>query len=116
MVVDRWDILLIYIIIPRLVGGVIMQLFVISQHAEMEADQHDIRKSCRSFDTNWLGRFLGCDMNRHVEHHLYPKVPFHALHDLEKELGDQLPKPATGLFAVDLEVLSGVLRRTFRVA
>ncbi|MBT3558782.1 MAG: hypothetical protein HN644_12495 [Rhodospirillales bacterium] len=113
---DRWDILLIYIIIPRLVGGVIMQLFVISQHAEMEADQHDIRKSCRSFDTNWLGRFLGCDMNRHVEHHLYPKVPFHALHDLEKELGDQLPKPATGLFAVDLEVLSGVLRRTFRVA
>ncbi len=110
---SAWDILLTYIIIPRLVGGFIMQMFTINQHAEMEADQHDIRKSCRSFDTNWLGRFMGCDMNRHVEHHLYPKVPFHALYGLEKELGDQLPTPASGMFALDLYILGRVLRRTF---
>jgi fatty acid desaturase len=112
--VDAWDILLTYVVIPRLVGGIAMQAFTITQHAEMAADQYDIRKSCRSFDTNWVGRFLGCDMNRHVEHHLYPKVPFHALYDLEKVLGDQLPKPARNIVAVNLDVLVGVLRRKFR--
>lgn len=110
---DGWNFLLTYVVIPRLVGGIAMQVFTISQHAEMEADQHDIRKSCRSFNTNRIGRFLGCDMNRHVEHHLYPKVPFHTLHDLETELGDQLPTPARDIFTVNWDVLIGVLRRTF---
>lgn len=110
---DAWTILLTYLVIPRLVGALIMQLFVINQHAEMDADQPDIRKSCRSFDTNRLARFLGCDMNRHVEHHLYPKVPFHALDKLKTALGGQLPAPDKGMFAADAAIFARVCRRTF---
>ncbi len=107
-----WDILLTYFVIPRLAGGVSMQFFTILQHAEMEEDQHDIRRSCRSFDTTWLGRFLYCHINYHIEHHLYPKVPFHALPALQKELGDQLPEPEHGAFATNFRILSTVIRRS----
>ncbi len=98
---NAWDILLIYFVVPLVFGGFTLQAFVISQHVEMEADQHDIRKSCRSFDSNWIIRYLGCDMNRHVEHHLYPKIPFHALDQLRDELGDQLPPPDRGMLAAN---------------
>lgn len=111
-----WDILMIYFVLPRIVGGISMQFFTIIQHAEMEEDQSDLRRSCRSFDTNWLGRFLYCDMNRHIEHHLYPKVPFHALTALQKELGDQLPKPGQGAFVSNFKVLRAVCRRSLGYA
>lgn len=111
---DGWGVLLMYIVLPRIVGGFAMQAFTIVQHAEMAEDQHDIRKSCRSFNTTWLGRFLYCHINYHIEHHLYPKVPFHALPALQKALGDQLPHPTNGLFTANLGVLAAVLRRTFR--
>ena len=109
---QAWNFLLLYYVIPRIVGGVSMQFFTIIQHAEMEEDQHDLRRSCRSFDTNWLGRFLYCHINYHIEHHLYPKVPFHALPALQKELGDQLPEPEQGAFAINFRVLKTVLNRS----
>ena len=102
-----------YLVIPRLFGGVAMQLFTVIQHAEMQADEPDLRKSTRSFTTNRLGRFLYMNMNHHVEHHLYPLVPFHAQPALNAVLGEQLPTPDKGLFRTNGAVLGAVLRRTF---
>ena len=104
----------VYIVVPRLVGGVVMQLFTIIQHAEMEENNPDIRKSTRSFTTNWLGNFLYVNMSYHVEHHLYPTVPFHAVPRLHAEIRDQLPAPGRGLFGVNLKVLAAVLGRTLK--
>lgn len=102
---------LVYLVVPRLVGGVAMQLFTIIQHAEMEENTPDLRRSTRSFKTNLLGRFLYANMNHHIEHHLYPSVPFHALPALSSEIRAQLPAPSRGLFATNVEVLRAVLRR-----
>lgn len=107
-----WPEALAFYVIPRLMGGFSMQVFTIIQHADMAEDQHDLRQSCRSFETNWIGRFLYADMNHHVEHHLYPKVPFHALKDLRVELGDQLPTPDCGLIATNWRVFVNALKRT----
>ena len=104
---------LFYLVIPRLVGGVVMQLYTVIQHAEMEENNPDLRKSTRSFTTNWFGRFLYANMNYHVEHHLYPTVPFHALANLGEKLEGQLPPPSKGLFNTNLRVLRAVLRRSF---
>jgi fatty acid desaturase len=103
---------LIYIVIPRLVGGPVMLFFTLIQHVEMKEDQYDIRQSTRSFKTNWLGRFLYMNMNNHIEHHSYPTVPFYALPALNKLISDQLPQPDPGLFKTNLEVLSVVVRRS----
>jgi fatty acid desaturase len=102
---------LVYLVIPRLVGGVAMQLFTIIQHAEMEENTADLRRSTRSFETNRPARFLYANMNHHIEHHLYPSVPFHALPALSTEIRAQLPTPSRGLFATNVQILRAVLRR-----
>ena len=112
-VLGFWPELLAYLIIPRLLGGISMQVFTIIQHAEMEEDQHDLRRSTRSFSTNLIARFLYAEMNNHVEHHLYPKVPFHALPTLRESLAGQLPAPDRGLFRTNWKVLKAVLARSF---
>ena len=104
----------IYLLLPRLVGGVAMQLFTIIQHAEMAENDPDIRKSTRSFRTNRVGRFLYANMSWHVEHHLYPTVPFHALPALNAAVKDQLPQADRGLFATNRSVLRAVLLRAYR--
>lgn len=105
--------LLTFLVIPRLVGGVTMQVFTIVQHAELAEDQADLTKSTRSFSTNWIGNFLYANMSYHLEHHLYPVVPFHALPALNAAVRDQLPAPDRGLFRSNAEVLASILRRSF---
>ena len=61
---------------------------------------------------NWLVRFLYMNMNNHVEHHLYPQIPFYSLRSLRDELKDQLPDPDPGLLRTNWEVLSVVVRRS----
>lgn len=104
--------LLWLLVLPRLLGAPVMLLFTLIQHVEMREDSPSILESTRSFRTNWLGRFLYLNMNHHVEHHLYPQVPFHALPALSRQLGNQLPEPDPGFFRTNLEVLSVVLRRS----
>ena len=107
-----WPEALTFYVIPRLMGGFAMQVFTITQHADMAEDQHDLRLSCRSFETNRFGRFLYAEMNRHVEHHLFPKVPFHALHKLRNELGDQLPVADKGLLATNWQIFRRAFTRS----
>ncbi|WP_350333235.1 fatty acid desaturase [Coralliovum pocilloporae] len=105
----------IFILIPRLVGGPIMLLFTLIQHVEMQENTLDLRDSTRSFRTNWLGRFLYMNMNNHIEHHLYPMVPFHQLPELNKAVKDQLPEPDPGFFRTNIEVFWVVLKRSLRL-
>ena len=100
------------IIIPRIVGGPVMNMYILIQHVEMAENQPNIVKSTRSFRTNWLGRFIYCNMNYHIEHHLYPTVPFFTLPQLSEALGDQLPDQDPGFFKTNVEVLKVVIART----
>lgn len=101
-----------YILVPRLVGGPVMLLFTLIQHVEMEENQTNILRSTRSFRTNWLGRFLYMNMNNHIEHHLYPMVPFHRLPQLCRAVEHQTPNPDPGFFRTNWEVLLVVMRRS----
>ena len=104
---------LIYLIIPRLVGGPVMQMFTILQHAESQEDSPSILESTRPFRTGWLARRLYMNMNNHLEHHLYPQVPFYALPALSEAVKDQVPEPDPGLWRTNLELLAIVIRRSF---
>ena len=102
----------IFLLIPRLLGGPVMLLFTLLQHVELAENQTSILNSTRSFKTNWLGRFLYMNMNNHVEHHLYPMVPFHQLEQLKEAIADQLPAPDPGFLRSNWEVLVVVARRS----
>lgn len=101
-----------FLILPRLLGAPAMLLFTLIQHVELKENAQSVLESTRSFRTGWLGRFLYMNMNNHVEHHLYPQVPFHALPKLAKALADQVPTPDPGVLRTNWEVFLVVLRRT----
>ncbi len=104
--------LLWFLVLPRLLGAPVMLLFTLIQHVEMAENAPSIPDSTRSFRTTWLGRFLYMNMNNHVEHHLYPQVPFFALPALREALASQVPPPDPGFFRTNWEVFAVVLRRT----
>ncbi|MBE1281709.1 MAG: hypothetical protein GJ676_00210 [Rhodobacteraceae bacterium] len=105
-----WPVYLI--VLPRVLGGPIMNAFILMQHVEMAENQPNIVQSTRSFRTNWFFQFLYFNMNHHIEHHLYPTVPFHALPKLSAKLGDQLPDPDPGFLSTHWEVLKITIRRS----
>ena len=101
-----------FLVLPRFLGAPVMLLFTLIQHVEMEENSPSILKSTRSFRTGWLARFLYMNMNNHVEHHLYPQVPFFALPALREAIASQVPAPDPGFLRTNREVFTVVLRRT----
>ena len=99
-------------VLPRVLGTPVMLLFTLIQHVEMQENSPSIVDSTRSFRTSLLGRFLYMNMNNHVEHHLYPQVPFYALPKLRDAIAGQVPEPDPGFFRTNREVLSIVVRRS----
>jgi fatty acid desaturase len=45
------------------------------------------------------------NMESHIEHHIYPLVPFHALSELHLRLKDDLPQPYSSLWQGFTELL-----------
>lgn len=101
-----------YLVLPRLLGAPIMMLFTMIQHVEMQEDSPSVLDSSRSFKSNWLGEFLYCNMNYHIEHHLYPMVPFYNLPKLNALIANQLPPQDPGFIRTNVEVLIVVLKRS----
>ncbi len=106
------DFLFWYLMLPRILGNPVLFLYTIIQHVDMEEDQLDLRRSTRSFSTNGFSRFLYMNMNFHVEHHMYPTVPFHALSALNDAVKDQLPEPDPGFFLTNFRVLKAIIARS----
>ena len=106
-----WPLLWFYVL-PRLIGGPIMLMFNIVQHAEMQENSPSIVESTRTFRTDWVGRFLYLNMNNHVEHHLYPQVPFYSLPKLHEAVAERTPEPDPGFWATSLDLLWIVIRRS----
>jgi fatty acid desaturase len=107
------DFLLWYLVLPRLLGGPVMLLYGMVQHTEMAEESMDIRESTRSFSTNAFNRFIYMNMNYHVEHHLFPTVPFHTLPGLNVEIRSQLPEPDPGFLAISWWSLRTAFQRSF---
>lgn len=106
------DYLLWYLVLPRLAGNPVLFLYGLIQHVDMEEDQMDLRKSTRSFSTNAFSRFIYMNMNYHVEHHMYPTVPFHTLPALNAAVQNQLPEPDPGFFITNYRVLKTIIERS----
>ena len=104
--------LLWYLVIPLFLGRITVVAFGLIQHVEMGENEASIIDSTRSFRTNRLASFLYLNMENHVEHHLYPQVPFYSLAALHETLKDQLPEPDPGFWRTNLEALSVAIRRT----
>ena len=54
-------------------------------------------------------------MNYHIEHHMFPMVPYYNLPELHKvlQVGGEMPKPYAGMFEVYCEMIPALIRRRF---
>jgi len=50
-------------------------------------------------------------MNYHIEHHMFPMVPYHALPKLHEIIKADCPPPYPSLFAAYREIIPAVLRQ-----
>ena len=89
---------ILMIILPPFYGNTILMLMALTQHAGLADNSKDHRKSTRTVILNPIFSFLYSNMEYHIEHHIFPKVPCHNLKKLHKHLKNQLPKPCKGLF------------------
>jgi MocE subfamily Rieske [2Fe-2S] domain protein len=96
---------LLFFGLPRFYGGVLQWMFVVAQHGGLADDVWDHRKNSRTILVNPFLGFLYMNMQYHIEHHMYPLAPFHALPKLHERVRDQMPAPYKGLWAVYKEMV-----------
>ena len=89
-----------------------MSIFSLTQHAGLAEDVLDHRLNCRTVYMNPIFRFIYWDMNYHIEHHMFPMVPYHALGKLHGELKADMPKPYNGLWECYREIIPTLLTGT----
>ncbi|MCB0992779.1 MAG: fatty acid desaturase, partial [Acidimicrobiales bacterium] len=94
----------LYVGVPSATGAWLMSFFGLTQHAGMREDVLDHRLNSRTVYMNPVFRFLYLNMNYHVEHHIFPAVPYRNLPALHREIADQLAPPKTSTIAAYREI------------
>ena len=97
--------------LPRLYGCWHMILTGLIQHGGLAEDVTDHRLNSRTCYMNPISRWIYWNMNYHVEHHMFPMVPYHALPRLHALIKDDLPEPCPSIWVAYREMVPAVLRQ-----
>ena len=102
---------LLLIGLPSFYGAWLLVVFGLTQHAGLAENVLDHRLNCRTVYMNPIFRFVYWNMNYHLEHHMFPMVPYHALPALHEELKTDMPKPYRNHFVAYREIIPAILRQ-----
>lgn len=97
--------------LPRLYGAWHFTLTGYLQHGGLAADVLDHRLNSRTVLMNPVSRFIYWNMNYHVEHHMFPMVPYHRLPELHARIAHDLPPPNPSIWHAYREVWPIILRQ-----
>jgi fatty acid desaturase len=97
--------------LPSIYGGFVTIFFGLTQHAGLAENVLDHRLNSRTIYMNPLFRFLYWNMNYHIEHHMFPMVPYHALPKLHEAIKHDCPKPYPGMLAAYREIIPTLMRQ-----
>jgi len=75
------------------------------QHYGMRPNVSDFRLCCRTYTCSRFVGFLYWNMQYHIEHHMFPAVPFFNLPKLRKAIEHDLPPAPHGLLATWKHIL-----------
>lgn len=79
--------------LPRLYGAWHHVMTGLLQHGGLAENVIDHRLNSRTVYMNPISRFIYWNMNYHVEHHMFPMVPYHRLPELHDAIKYDLPMP-----------------------
>jgi fatty acid desaturase len=95
-----WSILPLMLIgLPRIYGAWHMVMVGLLQHGGLADNVIDHRLNSRTVYMNPISRFLYLNMNYHVEHHMFPMVPYYNLPKLHEAIKHDLPAPTPSIIA-----------------
>jgi fatty acid desaturase len=100
-----------YIGLPSLYGSWLQLYFGCTQHLGLAEDVLDHRLNSRTIYMNPIFRFLYWNMNYHVEHHLFPLIPYHALPKLHAAIKADCPAPYPSTIAAYREIIPTLARQ-----
>jgi fatty acid desaturase len=95
----------------RFYGTFMQVLYGLTQHAGLGENVIDHRLNTRTVLMNPVNRFLYWNMGYHIEHHMFPMVPYHQLPRLHREIQHDLPVPYPSMWAAYKEIVPAVLRQ-----
>ena len=97
--------------LPRAYGIWLLLVMGLPQHLGLAEDVLDHRLNSRTVLMSPVLRFIYWNMNYHIEHHMYPLVPYHALPALHETVKHDLPEPNPSLWHAWSEIIPCVLRQ-----
>jgi len=97
--------------LPRIYGAWHHLWCGLTQHAGLAEDVLDHRLNSRTVTMNPISRFIYWNMNYHVEHHMYPLVPYHRLPALHQEMKADCPEPYPSMWAAYREILPTIIKQ-----
>jgi fatty acid desaturase len=97
--------------LPRLYGAWHHVLTGLMQHAGLADNVIDHRLNSRTVHINPVSRFIYWNMNYHVEHHMFPMVPYFALPQLHELIKHDLPAPNASMVDAYREMWPAVKRQ-----
>ena len=96
---------------PRIYGAWHMIMTGLLQHGGLAEDVLDHRLNSRTVYMNPVSRWIYWNMNYHVEHHMFPMVPYHALPRLHEVVKHDLPTPDPSIWVAYRDMMRAVLRQ-----
>ena len=100
-----WPTLVWVWILPVLLGQPFLRLYLLAEHGDCP-NVANMFENTRTTFTNRIVRFLAWNMPYHVEHHVWPQVPFHRLPDLHGMMKADLQVTAEGYVSFTREYLA----------
>lgn len=92
-------------LLPVLLGQPVLRLYLLAEHGDCPRVANMFENTRTTFTTALL-RFLAWNMPYHVEHHVYPAVPFHQLPALHRLMKAELRVTAQGYAAFTQDYLA----------
>jgi fatty acid desaturase len=96
---------------PRLYGAWLLNVYALTQHAGLGENVLDHRLNTRTVQMCAVNRFLYWNMNYHVEHHMFPLVPYYRLPALHEEIKQDCAPVYPSIWAAYREIIPAILRQ-----
>src|SRR5262249_7911076 len=98
-------------VLPQFFGTWLMIIHNTPQHAGLAENVLDHRLNCRTVYMNPISRYIYWNMNYHLEHHMFPLVPYHALARLHQVIKNDCPVPYPSSLSPWQEILPTLVRQ-----
>lgn len=96
---------------PRIYGIWHATLTGLLEHGGLADNVIDHRLNSRTVYVNPISRFIMWNMNYHVEHHMFPMVPYHALPKLHALIKHDMPAADPSMIAAYKEMTPAFIRQ-----